>query len=120
MVEVILGPTWKMIFTVSLFFAVETTLTAFASVFAASLTSDISIFGNEVCDIYEESNTACKWKYIVYILIFAEIVFILTVVGIEEMKSLQTIATFLRVSITGLMFITAFYSIIAKKPLRPY
>ena len=88
MVEVILGPTWKMIFIISLFFAVVSTLTAFASVFSASLTSNISIFGNDVCDIYEESNTDCKWKYIVYILIFAEIVFILTVVGIEDMKSI--------------------------------
>ena len=90
---------------------------AYVSVFASSFASNVPIGNLSTCDIYSTDSfyNDCRWKYWIYLSIYACLMMYLTLKGIKEQKWVQTFLTFMRFGIILTICITCLAALLADK-----
>lgn len=112
-VKVVAGPKLGMLHLILMFTFQMGIMTAYASIFATSFSSNVPIGPWSTCDIYNTSGffTTCRVKYWIFLMIFGIFSIYMTVKGIQEQKIMQQCMSVLRFAVILTIIITSIYDI---------
>lgn len=114
-VRLLLGPHFTVVYIIALCLYTTGALTAYSSIFSASFASNVPLGSASSCDIYAEPEFGgdCRWKYWVYLSIFAVFMVYFTLAGLKEQLWMQYIMTTMRFTVMIVVISTCVYSVIS-------
>lgn len=119
-IKLTLGKRIALIFNVFLFIHMLSSMVSYTSIFGTSLVSNISLFGLETCNLYDHNDyfNECRYKYWVYVAVFACIVLTLCFFRFKEQKWWQILACCFRLLVFSIIIITTSIAIATNSQLE--
>ncbi|OMJ83513.1 hypothetical protein SteCoe_15545 [Stentor coeruleus] len=107
-IKLTLGKRMAIIFNIFLSIHLLSTLVSYTSIFGTSLVSNVPIFNQDTCNLYDYDSyfNECKYKYWAYTGIFALVMLTLCFFHIKEHKWWQILSCFFRILAFGIIIIT--------------
>ncbi|OMJ70645.1 hypothetical protein SteCoe_31324 [Stentor coeruleus] len=119
-IKLTLGKRMAFIFNIFLFIHILSSLVSYTSIFGTSLVSNISLFGLETCNIYDYDDyiNECRYKYWIYVAIFACIMLTLCFFRFREQKWWQILMCSFRLIVFSIIIITTCIAIATNSELE--
>jgi len=118
-VRLLLGKQFTVVYIIALCLYTTGALTAYSSIFSASFASNVPLGVAGSCDIYADPEFAgdCRWKYWVYLSVYAVFMVYFTLAGLREQLWMQYIMTTMRFAVMTVVISTCAYSILTHTSL---
>lgn len=118
-VRLLLGRQFSVVYIIALCLYTTGALTAYSSIFSASFASNVPLGAAGTCDIYADPEFAgeCRWKYWVYLSVYAVFMVYFTLAGLREQLWMQYIMTTMRFAVMIIVISTCAYSVVTHSSL---
>lgn len=120
MVELTMGKKASRILLIVFFLHLFPGMVSYASIFSTCLASNVSLFGRDTCNLYDEDSffNSCKITYWIYLSLFTGLMIFLSFFHIQEIKYWQIVACSMRILVFMLITITSIVAASTNKELE--